>query len=120
LLGLKENVIIGKVIPADTGMPRYRNVMTRINPEALPEWWVARKRELQEAREAEDEGPLRRADGAGPMTREEAERALADLGPRRPRVDSLCRPDLGSGRRGGLAPPASSPVFVRYPCPAVW
>ena len=26
LLGLKENVIIGKIIPAGTGMSRYRNV----------------------------------------------------------------------------------------------
>ncbi|MNC40701.1 DNA-directed RNA polymerase subunit beta' [compost metagenome] len=26
LLGLKENVIIGKLIPAGTGMNRYRNV----------------------------------------------------------------------------------------------
>jgi len=26
LLGLKENVIIGKIIPAGTGMPRYRNL----------------------------------------------------------------------------------------------
>nr|WP_204653230.1 DNA-directed RNA polymerase subunit beta' [Enterococcus lemanii] len=26
LLGLKENVIIGKIIPAGTGMPRYRNM----------------------------------------------------------------------------------------------
>ena len=26
LLGLKENVIIGKLIPAGTGMMRYRNV----------------------------------------------------------------------------------------------
>ena len=26
LLGLKENVIIGKLIPAGTGMPKYRNV----------------------------------------------------------------------------------------------
>ena len=25
LYGLKENVIIGKLIPAGTGMPRYRN-----------------------------------------------------------------------------------------------
>jgi DNA-directed RNA polymerase subunit beta' len=30
LLGLKENVIIGKLIPAGTGLPRYRNV--RIEP----------------------------------------------------------------------------------------
>ena len=30
LLGLKENVILGKLIPAGTGMPRYRNV--RVEP----------------------------------------------------------------------------------------
>ena len=30
LMGLKENVIIGKLIPAGTGLPRYRNV--RIEP----------------------------------------------------------------------------------------
>ncbi len=36
LIGLKENVIIGKLIPAGTGMPRYRNlevVDTTIEPE---------------------------------------------------------------------------------------
>jgi DNA-directed RNA polymerase subunit beta' len=27
LLGLKENVIIGKLVPAGTGMSRYRNVV---------------------------------------------------------------------------------------------
>ena len=26
LIGLKENVIIGKLIPAGTGMPRYRSL----------------------------------------------------------------------------------------------
>ena len=31
LLGLKENVIIGKLIPAGTGMTRYRSI--RINTE---------------------------------------------------------------------------------------
>ena len=28
LVGLKENVIIGKLIPAGTGMPRYRDIKT--------------------------------------------------------------------------------------------
>jgi DNA-directed RNA polymerase subunit beta' len=73
LLGLKENVIIGKLIPAGTGMGRYRNIAVRIAPEAMPEWWLARQRELAEAREAGAEaamGPL------GTMTREEAEQAL--------------------------------------------
>ena len=32
LLGLKENVIIGKLIPAGTGMSRYRNI--RLKPKA--------------------------------------------------------------------------------------
>jgi DNA-directed RNA polymerase subunit beta' len=30
LLGLKENVIIGKLIPAGTGMPRYRSVESQV------------------------------------------------------------------------------------------
>ncbi|MBM7646729.1 DNA-directed RNA polymerase subunit beta' [Scopulibacillus daqui] len=34
LLGLKENVIIGKLVPAGTGMPRYRNVTVQ-KPEEL-------------------------------------------------------------------------------------
>ncbi len=72
LLGLKENVIIGKLIPAGTGMSRYRNLMTRIPEEAMPEWWLARQRE--QAEEAEGaEGPT--FDDLGEMT-PEAARAL--------------------------------------------
>jgi len=33
LLGLKENVIIGKLVPAGTGMARYRNVQIQIDSE---------------------------------------------------------------------------------------
>jgi DNA-directed RNA polymerase subunit beta' len=69
LLGLKENVIIGKLIPAGTGMGRYRNVAVRIKPEAIPEYWLARQREIAEA-EAAGEPVL-----AG-LTREEAEKEL--------------------------------------------
>jgi DNA-directed RNA polymerase subunit beta' len=73
LLGLKENVIIGKLIPAGTGMGRYRNVQVRVKPEAIPEYWLARQRELAEqAAEAGEPGePVL----AG-ITREEAERML--------------------------------------------
>jgi DNA-directed RNA polymerase subunit beta' len=72
LLGLKENVIIGKLIPAGTGMSRYRNIQTRIKPEAMPEWWLTRQRELAEAREeaGQEDRPLLS------MTREQAEQAL--------------------------------------------
>jgi len=72
LLGLKENVIIGKLIPAGTGMGRYRNIRVRIKDDAIPEYWKARQRELAEAREAGEEGMAPMA----PMTREEAEREL--------------------------------------------
>jgi DNA-directed RNA polymerase subunit beta' len=38
LLGLKENVIIGKLIPAGTGMARYRNIRIKDPNEALEEF----------------------------------------------------------------------------------
>jgi DNA-directed RNA polymerase subunit beta' len=74
LLGLKENVIIGKLIPAGTGMGRYRSIQVRIKPEAIPEYWLTRQQE-----QAEEVPEL--VDGAEPvavgtMTREEAEKAL--------------------------------------------
>ena len=37
LMGLKENVIIGKLIPAGTGLPRYRNVTVEATDEAKAE-----------------------------------------------------------------------------------
>ncbi len=37
LLGLKENVILGKLIPAGTGLPRYRNVAVEPTEEAKSE-----------------------------------------------------------------------------------
>ncbi|HWH96832.1 MAG TPA: DNA-directed RNA polymerase subunit beta', partial [Pseudolysinimonas sp.] len=37
LLGLKENVIIGQLIPAGTGVPRYRNVTVEATEEAKAE-----------------------------------------------------------------------------------
>ncbi|MES2093707.1 MAG: DNA-directed RNA polymerase subunit beta' [Actinomycetota bacterium] len=37
LMGLKENVIIGKLIPAGTGLPKYRNVTVEATEEAKSE-----------------------------------------------------------------------------------
>jgi len=71
LLGLKENVIIGKLIPAGTGMPRYRNVQVRIKPEAIPEYWLERQRMLAQATSVETGEP-----SLVSLTREEAERML--------------------------------------------
>jgi hypothetical protein len=55
-------------------MSRYRNVMVRIKPEAIPEYWLARQRE--QAREEGEPEPV----PIGTMTREEAERALGGIG----------------------------------------
>jgi DNA-directed RNA polymerase subunit beta' len=71
LLGLKENVIIGKLIPAGTGMWRYRNVGVKIKPEAIPEYWLARQRELAEITAAEGGEPALVG-----LTREQAEQML--------------------------------------------
>ncbi len=78
LLGLKENVIIGKLIPAGTGMPRYRNVGVRIKPEAIPEYWLQRQRELAEA--AAETGAVSGEPALVGISREEAERLLGGVG----------------------------------------
>ena len=38
LLGLKENVIIGKLVPAGTGMGKYRNIEIKPEPEPEPDY----------------------------------------------------------------------------------
>jgi DNA-directed RNA polymerase subunit beta' len=73
LLGLKENVIIGKLIPAGTGMGRYRNVRAHIRPEAIPEYWLARQREQAELAETGVSGD----GGDGQVTEEDIERFRA-------------------------------------------
>jgi hypothetical protein len=75
LLGLKENVIIGKLIPAGTGMSTYRNVAVKIKPDAIPEYWLTRQRELAELAEGDGEPAL-----VG-LTRQQAE-AMLGGGPR--------------------------------------
>ena len=37
LNGLKENVIMGRPIPAGTGLPRYKNIRVNVEEEALQE-----------------------------------------------------------------------------------
>ena len=47
LLGLKENVIIGKIIPAGTGMARYRN----LEPQAVNEVEIIEEVPVEETSE---------------------------------------------------------------------
>ena len=77
LLGLKENVIIGKLIPAGTGMHRYRNIQVRIAPDAIPEYWLQRQRELADAAADVSVGGEPALVG---LTREQAERMLGGGG----------------------------------------
>ena len=58
LVGLKENVIIGKLIPAGTGMQRYRSVQLDCDEAAedyLEEQRLAAMRRLEEGDESEDD-----------------------------------------------------------------
>ena len=45
-MGLKENVIIGKLIPAGTGMQKYQSI--QINTEEEPEENINNEEELQQ------------------------------------------------------------------------
>ena len=58
LVGLKENVILGKLIPAGTGMKRYRSVQLDCDEAAedyLEEQRLAAMRRLEEGDESEDD-----------------------------------------------------------------
>lgn len=46
LVGLKENVILGHLIPAGTGFDMHQNAEVRIKPEALAEIYAERDRIL--------------------------------------------------------------------------
>jgi hypothetical protein len=74
-------VIIGKLIPAGTGLGRYRNVTAKIRPEAIPEYWLARQREQAEMAEAGT------GDGGADMTEQEAREALLAIGGEERRED---------------------------------
>ena len=55
LIGLKENVIIGKLIPAGTGMKRYRNV--KLDSDS----WIKENAERQARERAEAEAAAKAA-----------------------------------------------------------
>ena len=70
LIGLKENVIIGKLIPAGTGMKRYRNV--KLNTDEMLNGAISFDEEIS-FDEATDEEPVDMevvSDGAGESTEE--------------------------------------------------
>lgn len=78
LVGLKENVIIGRLIPAGTGFPEYRNVSVELTRQ--PTWASQSLKALVEAEEAEDEQVL-------PI--DESKEEEADIGDLRSLAESL-------------------------------
>jgi len=73
LLGLKENVIIGKLIPAGTGMTRYRSV--QIKPSAEVSDLLAILKQEDEERRAAQEAAMSGQGLFGPPPDEEDEEA---------------------------------------------
>jgi DNA-directed RNA polymerase subunit beta' len=79
LLGLKENVILGHLIPAGTGFKTHQSAEVRIRPEALMEQKAERDRILAQRRELLAE----ELDGHDPLldARPTAPSPLADIMP---------------------------------------
>ena len=73
LIGLKENVIIGKLIPAGTGMKRYRDV--NLSTDAKLEAAAAAKKAIEESIEA-TEAAFAEADEVEEVDVEEAEETV--------------------------------------------
>lgn len=55
LVGLKENVIIGKLIPAGTGMQKYQNIRINTENEEKPEEVEDTTKTVEEVAEKEEE-----------------------------------------------------------------
>ena len=80
LHGLKENVIIGKLIPAGTGMPRYRDISTSA-PDYEPLPFYSSDTDL----ESDLDLAAWLADTSSTATRRRARRGRVRCGDRRPR-----------------------------------
>ena len=117
LEGLKENVIIGKLIPAGTGMPLYRDIRTDAPEyEPLPFYTSEVEEEMDLAtwlREASS-SPRGRSRCRGPRVRRARSRARREVEVRRVGAGSRWR-RCRAGQRPSRAtsPPASNPRNAR-------
>jgi len=55
LLGLKENVILGKLIPAGTGMPMYKDITLVVDGREIPDSEIYEEKTIVNIREEKDE-----------------------------------------------------------------
>ena len=127
LEGLKENVIIGKLIPAGTGMPLYRDIRTHApDYEPLPFYTSEAEEEMDLAtwlREASSTRPAGEVADIGILQGAPAEFVGADDG-----FDTIVeaavddRPTTGDDTARTRRPPATEPTptarTVRPPRPA--
>lgn len=67
LLGLKENVIIGKLIPAATGMSRYRSIRLNVTGDVEVEDFLKSQSEFDREKLAEEDAALREQLEAGTL-----------------------------------------------------
>src|SRR5690606_2555173 len=76
LLGLKENVIIGKLVPAGTGMARYRHISVGPAPDARPVDAAETEEDGEEAEPAFARAAKGEVGGSAGVAAGPAERAL--------------------------------------------
>ncbi len=78
LIGLKENVIIGKLIPAGTGMKRYRDVRLNTDLQDEDSFSVSEDEEILEEDGLEESLDLEELDGGEEETFDDAEEDVLD------------------------------------------
>ena len=107
LLGLKENVIIGKLIPAGTGLPRYRNIRVEPTEEA--------KAAMYSMAGYDDVASTTAPFGVGIAARPSRWRSStsAASGPAEPRLDAAPA-DRVRGRREPAGAPVTRPADSRF------
>ena len=80
LLGLKENVIIGKLIPAATGLKHYRTLeIEPVEPAQRPEDDLLDSDELAAELGLSEEGEVTELEGFGPSFAEELEELAQEI-----------------------------------------
>lgn len=113
LQGLKENVIIGKLIPAGTGMKRYKNIEVDYGPNTeYVETYVQRMKEAEEAAAAEAEAEAAEPQNQGIVAAAEVPDILSSEEPV-PEMQTEEMPAaaaMNSGEAESPAPIATSPA----------
>jgi DNA-directed RNA polymerase subunit beta' len=97
-MGLKENVIIGKLIPAATGLKHYRSVQIEpVEPAQPPAEELLSEEELQADLELAGDGEGSQLEGFGPSFAEELEELASEIEPQPGGGTATAEADKGDG-----------------------